>query len=250
MKGSIKAVIVDDQKDFRDSLKADILDYCNEIEIIGEASGVVDAAKMLNTREPEIVFLDIDLGDGTGFDLLDILHKPIQYRIIFTTSSDSHAIRAFRYSAIDYLMKPVDPEELIHAVQKFKEVKQDPEQFELLKENVKSNSQINKIALSSLDKIKIAEVSDIVRCESQGNYTDFYFTNGTKLMISKTLKEYDEILSQNSFIRVHQSHLVNAEFIKEFVKSDGGYLTLKDGSNIPVSTRRKSFVIDYLTNII
>ncbi|MCI5055996.1 MAG: LytTR family DNA-binding domain-containing protein [Flavobacteriales bacterium] len=246
----IPVAIIDDQEDFRNALKADIADYCPELQVIGEADGLVSAAKLLKKIDPKIIFLDIDLGDGTGFDLIDIINEK-KYKIIFTTSSDSYAIRAFRYSAIDYLLKPVDPDQLVDAVEKCKNLSSDERQLDILKEGLElpKDSSLTRLALASQDKIQIVEVQNVVRCESQGNYTDFHFNDGSKIMISKTLKEYDDILRQNAFIRVHQSHLVNTKYIKEFVKVDGGYILLKDDTAIPVSTRRRTFVIDYLTNL-
>lgn len=245
----IKAVIIDDIKDARDNIKLDIESYTPEVEVIGEAEGVVTGAKAIKELKPDVVFLDIQMQDGTGFDLLDIVDSSA-FKVIFTTASDEYAIRAFRMSAIDYLLKPIDPDELVESVKKVKEMeKLSKDSYEILQEGIKNHKQLTRLALNTLEKIHIIEIEDIVRCESSVNYTSFYLKDKTRHMVTKTLKEYDELLSPLGFIRVHQTHLVNAKLVKEFVKTDGGYLIMKDGSNVPVSTRKKQAVVEALSNL-
>lgn len=246
----LKAVIIDDVQDARETLKADLTTYCPEIEIIGEADGVVTGAKLLKEQKPELVFLDIQMKDGSGFDLLEILGTA-GFKTIFTTASDSYAIKAFRFSAVDYLLKPIDPDELLEAVKKFKEsTREEKPALDLLKDNLsKKLKKQSRIALSTQEKIHVVKISDIVRCESSVNYTTFYFNNGNKLLVTKTLKEFDDLLADHNFIRVHQSHLVNAEYIKEYVKTDGGYLVMQDGSNVAVSSRKRATVMDWLEGL-
>ncbi len=239
----IKAVIIDDIPEARKVLAADLSSYCANIEVIGEAEGVVSGAKLIKELKPDLVFLDIQMPDGTGFDLLEILPK-IDFRLVFTTASDEYAIKAFKFSAVDYLLKPIDPDELMDAVSRVELQDKPGDRIELLKENL---DKPKRIALNTLDKIHIVEVSEILRCESNINYTMFYFTDGTKLLVTKTLKEFDKMLSDHYFIRVHQSHLVNARFIKEFTKSDG-YIFMKDGTKVPVSTRKKQVLMDMIQN--
>ncbi|MFK7776279.1 MAG: LytR/AlgR family response regulator transcription factor [Saprospiraceae bacterium] len=245
----LTAAIVDDVAQARATLKEDLAAYCPEIEIIGEADGVVTGSKLLNKIKPDVVFLDIQLQDGTGFDILEILGD-ISFQVIFTTASDEFAIKAFKFSAVDYLLKPVDPDELIVAVQKVSKVNNSTqENYDLLLNTVKEQSAPKRMALHTLEKIHVTEIADIVRCESNGNYTTFYFKDGQKLLVTKTLKEYDQMLSEYKFARVHQSHLINAQQIKEFVKVDGGYIVMRDGSKIPVSLRKKSVVMKLLENL-
>ncbi|HEY0031021.1 MAG TPA: LytTR family DNA-binding domain-containing protein, partial [Bacteroidia bacterium] len=184
------------------------------------------------------------------FDLLDIL-KDIPFKIIFITASDAHAIKAFRYAAIDYLLKPVDPDELTAALSKYKEHKlNENEKYKLLSESLKNNQRIHeRLALHTQDKIHIVNINDIIRCESNVNYTEFHFSNGKKLLVTKTLKDFEDLLSDQGFYRVHQSHLVNTKFIKEFIKTDGGYLLMNDGCNVPVSTRKRPEVIKMLEEL-
>ena len=245
----IKAVIIDDVPEARISLKEDISTYCDNIEIIGEAEGVVSGAQIIRETNPDVVFLDIQMNDGSGFDLLEILpdQKP---KVIFTTASDEYAIRAFRFSAIDYLLKPIDPDELVAATEKLQNGAIDEEpSLELLKEKMRSDKPFRKLALHTLDKIHIKDLSDIVRCESSVNYTTFFFNDQSKLLVTKTLKEFDNLLSDHNFFRVHQSHLINGEYVKEFVKGDGGYLVMKDGTTVPVSTRKRNVVMDMIAGM-
>ena len=241
----IKAIIIDDVTSARENLKQDISTYCSNIEIIGEAEGVVSGVKAIKELNPELVFLDIQMQDGSGFDLLEILPE-INFKLIFTTASDAHAIKAFRFSAIDYLLKPMDPDDLIEAVSKIEEQKSSDTRISLLKENM---DRPKKLALNTLEKIHISNISDILRCESNVNYTMFYFSDGSKLLVTKTLKEYDKMLSDYGFIRVHQSHLINSEYIKEFMKLDGGHIIMKDGSKIPVSSRKRAGVVELISNL-
>ncbi|NNE55052.1 MAG: response regulator transcription factor [Flavobacteriales bacterium] len=239
-----KAIIIDDVEKARNSLKQDLKDYCPEVEIIGEADGVISGAKLIREHQPEMVFLDVHMNDGTGFDLLEILPE-INFNLIFTTSSDEHAIKAFKFSAVDYLLKPIDPEELQVAVQKTGD--QDDAVYSTLKQNMDEGPK--RLALNSQDKIKVVKIDDVVRCESSGSYTLFYTTEGEQVLVTRTLKEYDNLLTEHGFVRVHQSHLINMDFIKEFVKTDGGYLVLNDKTEIPVASRKRSLVMKVLTEM-
>lgn len=246
----IKAIIIDDIEQARITLKKDLQVYAKDVTVIGEANGVVEGAKLLKMLQPDVLFLDIQMQDGSGFDLLDIL-KEIPFKIIFITASDAHAIKAFRYAAIDYLLKPVDPDELTAALGKFREQKfSENEKYKLLNDSLKNNQRSHeRLALHTQDKIHIVNISEIIRCESNVNYTEFYFTNGKKLLVTKTLKDFEDLLSDQGFYRVHQSHLVNTKFIKEFIKTDGGYLLMNDGTNVPVSTRKRPEVIKMLEEL-
>lgn len=242
----ITACIIDDIELARLSLRADLEDHCPEVDIIGEADGVVSGAKLLRQAKPDIVFLDIEMNDGNGFDVLEIIPE-LQTRVIFVTGSSEYAIKAFQYSAIDYLMKPVDGELLKSAVQKAtSNSSTSKEQISLLRETYGGTKLPQRLALHTTEQILIAEVDQIVRLESTGNYTEFHFADGSKILITKTLKTYDTMLAGGDFLRVHQSHLVNMDYVKAYVKTEGGYLTMKDGSMVPVSVRKKSEVMEML----
>ena len=246
---NITAVIIDDIKSARENIKLDLESYCPDVEVIGEADGVVSGAKLIKEKHPDVVFLDIQMQDGTGFDLLEIIEN-VNLKVIFTTASDEYAIRAFRMSAIDYLLKPIDPDELMEAVGKIKKSAMlSKDHFEILHQGIQNHKTITRLALNSLEKIHIIEIADIVRCESSVNYTTFFMADKTKLVVAKTLKEYDELLAPLGFLRVHQTHLVNSKLVKEFIKTDGGYLMMKDGSSVPVSSRKKQAVVEALSLI-
>ena len=246
----IKAIIIDDIEQARITFKKDLEIYAPDVEVIAEASGVVEGAKLLKHTKPDVLFLDIQMQDGSGFDLLDVLNE-ISFKIIFITASDAHAIKAFRYAAIDYLMKPVDPDELISALDKFRSQGiNENEKYQLLNDSLKNHNKPNeRLALHSQDKIHIVNINEILRCESSVNYTEFYFTNAKKMLVSKTLKEFEDLLIDSGFYRVHQSHLVNTKCIKEYVKTEGGHLIMNDGSMIPVSTRKKPEVMKMLEKL-
>jgi len=244
----MKAVVVDDIEKFRKNLIQDLNEFCPEVEVVGTADGVISAAKEIKSKKPDVVFLDIQINQGTAFDLLELLGD-IDFKIIFTTASDEYAIKAFKLSAIDYLLKPIDIDDLKSSVDKLKLINSDD--YQLLRSNINEKDKSNKrLALHSQDKIEIIEIGNIIRCESNINYTMFYFVNGSKTLVTKTLKEFDGMLSDYGFYRVHQSHLINIDHLKEYVKIDGGYLKMYDGSSVPISTRKKSSVLKLLQGIV
>lgn len=236
----IRAVLIDDNKLAIASLKAEVEEHCENIQIVGSAEGVIEAAKLLKEVEADLLFLDIHMNNGTGFDLLDILEEK-KYAVIFTTASPDFAIKAFQYAAFDYLLKPIDPERLVEAVAKVDaKTAISSEQLNILK----SDSQ-QRIALSTTEEIRIIDLTDVMRLESSNNYTTFYLSNGDKILVSKTMKDYDFLLDLH-FIRVHQSHIINMKKVKSYVKTEGGYILLLDDTHIPVSVRRKAEVMKAL----
>ena len=244
------AILVDDLPAALKLLENDIQQKHPSISIIGKAKSVVEAAKLLRKQEPDILFLDIMLGDGTGFDVLEIFPN-LKSKIIFVTASDEFAIRAFKFAAIDYVLKPYSDSDLETAINKAKQqIQPDSEQLNVLKESITSpNQRPKKISLHTLDKIVVVDLDEIVRCESDNNYTKFFFQDGSKILVTKTLKFFADMLKGYQFLRVHQSHLVNIKYVKAFMKSDGGYLILKDKNTVPVSVRKRSEVIEALNTI-
>ncbi len=243
----IKAILIDDIEQARITLKKDLLVYASDVEVIAEAGGVVEGAKLLRTLKPDVVFLDIQMQDGSGFDLLEILPE-IPFKIIFITASDAHAIKAFRYAAIDYLLKPVDPDELVAAIDKLRKEKlNENEKYKLLNDSLKSSNKLQtKLALHAIDRIQIIEIKDIVRCESSGNYTIITFVDKSQMVVSKTLKEFNDLLVEHGFYRVHKAHLVNTKHIREYVKTGFGCVIMADGVEIPVSVRKKAEFLEML----
>jgi two-component system LytT family response regulator len=238
------SIVVDDIPEALEMLCYDIERNHPEIEIIGKATSVISAAKVLQKNHPDILFLDIMLGDGTGFDILEIVPN-LQSKIIFVTASDEYAIKAFKFAAIDYILKPYSNEDLANSIKKaIEQLQPNKEQIAILQESIKNPNRISqKISLHTSEKIIVVQLSEIIRCKSDNNYTTFYLENGQKILVSKTLKYYADMLKDHQFLRVHQSHLINTKYIKEFIKSDGGYLILKDKSNVPVSVRKRNEVM-------
>lgn len=235
-----KALIIDDNAEARQSLADDLARYCPGISLAGEADGVSTGLDAIRRYKPDVVFLDVQLEDGTGFQVLESLGR-YNFRVIFTTGSGDFAFKAIKFSALDYLLKPIDPDELVTAVQKLEAQKQpDMSGIQLLMDNLRTmNTQSRRIALSSADRVHIVAIHEIIRCESQRNYTLFYLTGNKQILVTRTLKEFDDMLADADFARVHHSHLINLQYLKEFVKADGGYALMSDGSKVPVAVRKK-----------
>ncbi len=246
----IKAILVDDMPEALEVLKQDLADNCPDVEIIGTADSVVSAAKLLRQGQPDLLFLDILLGDGTGFDLLEIFPN-LKSKLIFITASDEFAIKAFRFAAIDYLLKPFDPKELKEAVDRARsQLQNSQESIDILKETIRHPEDLpTRISLHSQEKISVVDIDNIVRCESDSNNTLFILGTGEKIFVTKTLKHFEKMLKDHSFIRVHQSQLININFIQEYVRTEGGYLKMKNGDDVPVAVRKKAEVIKLLDNL-
>jgi two-component system, LytTR family, response regulator len=243
----MNAIIIDDEESGRKTIKNFIEKYTSNISVIDEADSVKNGLFSILTHNPDVVFLDIRMTDGTGFDLLEKLPK-IDFKLIFVTAYEEHAIKAFKYSAIDYLLKPVNPDDFIAAVAKIKSDNKIDELEEKVSVLIKNKFNFNKIALPTLNGLKMISIPTIIRCESDNNYTLFFLSDGSKILVSKTLKEYDELLSSEGFYRLHKSHLVNIAFIKEYIKGDGGYVILEDKTSIEVSRRKKDGLLAILMN--
>ncbi|MBQ0767824.1 MAG: response regulator transcription factor [Bizionia sp.] len=243
----LTAIIVEDLTDALQLLKNDIETRFPNIEIIDTAQSVVEAAKVLRKKKPDLLFLDIMLGDGTGFDILEIF-PDLKSKIIFVTASDEFAIKAFKFAAIDYVLKPYSHQDLDQAINRaVSQIQPNNERLSILRDTLTSpEKKPDKISLHTLDKIIIVNLDDIVRCESDSNNTIFYLESGKKIFVTKTLKYFADLLKPYDFLRIHQSHLINLQCIAEFIKTDGGYLMLKNGENVPVSVRKRSEVLEIL----
>ncbi len=242
----LKAIIIDDEEDARSTLRSFIKTYCPQVEIIEEAEGVQDGYRKIMGHEPDLLFLDIQMDDGTGFDLLEKIRQP-EFEVIFTTAFDEYAIRAFKFSAVDYLLKPIDPDELIEAVGKVK--KKNPDNAKRVNELLQNREkkEIDRLTISSSEGLTFLKLDDISRLESDSNYTHFFLTTGEKITVPKSLKEYEKILPLSQFFRTHQSHIVNLNYVKKFMREDGGYVLMDDGSEVLVARRRKEEFINVLT---
>ncbi len=248
----IRSIIVEDEIKSRETLKGLLSRFCPDVMVVAEAAGVQQGREVISKHKPDLVFLDIEMPDGSGFRLLDQSGQ-IDYDVIFTTAFDQFAIKAIRYAALDYLLKPIVPEELQAAVEKVrlhKEKKHNLRNIEVLLNNVNpANVEQKKVVLSTVEKIHVVELDRILRCESDNYYTHFYFTDGGHLLISKTLKDVEALLEGGSFIRPHKSHLINIKYIQNFSRDEGGVITLNSGDKIPVSRRKKEKILEIIHNL-
>lgn len=242
-----KAVIIDDELSGRITIKNLLQEHCPEIEVVGEAASVVEGQLAIETYQPELVFLDIQLRPGTGFDLLDKVDHS-QFDVIFCTAFDQFALKAFEFSALHYLTKPLDVLRLKEAIQRFiskSDTIQDEVRLEALRENMKAQS-FKKIAIPEADGFKLLMIEDILRCEADGSYTHFHLKQGKQHTASQRLGHYEELLDNRAFIRVHHSHLVNLNHVEKYTKGRGGTVSMSDGTEVPVSERLKKDLIERL----
>ncbi|HEY0047260.1 MAG TPA: LytTR family DNA-binding domain-containing protein [Flavobacterium sp.] len=249
----ITALLIDDDKHLRKGLKALLDRYTNDIAIIGEAESVKTGIAAIEKLKPQVIFLDIHLTDGTGFDILERLanaNGKINAHIVFITAHEKYAVKAFKFSALDFILKPVDPEELQNTIAKIKDAVGKTNSFDhidLLLENIRKKvDNYKRIALSTSDGIHLFDVADIIRCEAKVNYTQFFIKNHKPVLIAKTLKEYEELLSEHGFERIHQSHLINLSYLKSYIKTDGGYVIMADNTNIPLAQSKKDKLQDLI----
>jgi len=242
----IKAICIDDEPLARESI-IDLLKLSKtNVEIVGEADGVESGLLALEKYNPDLVFLDIQLEDGTGFDLLKRLPR-INFKLIFITAYEEFAIRAFKFSAVDYLLKPLNPTDFFLALNKveiLQEKESQQKHFEALLSHLNPNEKNKqKLVLRTAESIHLINIQSIMRCEASGGYTEFILENGKTILVSKGLIEYDELLSTCGFIRTHQSHLININFIESYEKTEGGYILMQDKTIVPVSNRKKESII-------
>ncbi len=241
----MNVIIVDDEISVRNAITKLLTEQFPDIEVIATAGTLRSAYEAIMKRAPDLLFLDVELPDGNGFGLLKMI-PTVNFKVIFITGHQEYALDAIKVSALDYILKPFDQDELSIAVEKAREIINHDEQnikLQALSENLESKRILKRIILPTADNLYLISVGDIVRAEADSNYTIFWLTEGRKIMVSRTIKEYDNMLSGSGMIRVHQSHLVNVQFIDRFVKRDGGFLQLKDGTAVPVSPILKKKVL-------
>lgn len=246
---SHRILIVDDETPIRTSLAKLIRHYLGDQVALYEASGVYDGLQKIYTHQPEILFLDIEMEDGSGFDLLEKIEHP-NFQLIFTTAHNQYAIRAFEFSAINYLLKPISPSALDTTLQKaIKNIQQNnlQQQLDILRSHISNKvDEHQKIALKDINGTYFVKANDIIFCQADGPYTKFTIKGMPNIMISKNLKEYESMFEAFKFIRCHHSYLVNSRLISRFDKNEGGCLIMDDGERIPVSQRKRDFVLAYL----
>ena len=251
----LKAIIVDDEEKNREGLARMIDQFCHDVAVVGKAESASAAKKAIQEHQPDLVFLDIEMPGGNGFSLLEEMPNP-NFQVIFTTAHADYAIKAIKFAALDYLLKPININELKTAVEKAiinMNAAQDgsllKKKIEVLKDNRKNEGfDFEKIALPTSDGIDFYEIREILRCEADRAYCKFHMLNGQKVVVSKPLKEFEDLLEECNIFRVHKSNMINLNQIKKYVKGKGGYLILSDDSHVDVSVRRKEALMDVLSN--
>ncbi|MBK6937088.1 MAG: response regulator transcription factor [Chitinophagaceae bacterium] len=243
----ITAILVDDEKNALEVLEMQLNHYCKDVNIVATCEGGTKGIAAIKKHEPDLVFLDIEMPHKNGFDVLNET-KDLNYKVIFTTAYDQFAIKAFKFSAVDYLLKPVDITELQKAVEKSKSINNGSldEKLQMLLNHLRPGPQklTHKIALPVDDAMQFMEPDDIIRCESDSNYTHIFLANGKKITMAKTLKEVEENITGTPFFRIHQSHLVNMNHISKYIKGDNAYVIMKDGTQIGISRNKKEAFLE------
>jgi two-component system LytT family response regulator len=237
----LRTIIIDDEKHIRESLSKMLKEHCPHVKLMGVASGVKSGLEAIRKYNPDLILLDIKMKDGTGFDLLEKIDN-VSFKVIFITAYDQYAIKAFRFSALDYLLKPVNSVELKEAVDKAEELnlKEVKTKLDTLTGNLNTEDQSKKkIILKTFENVYLVRVGDIIYAESDNRYTTIYLESGEKVIVSQVLKHYQEMLEEYGFFRVHKSYLINLECIHRFEKADGGYLILSQGTRVPVASRKR-----------
>jgi two-component system, LytTR family, response regulator len=248
-----KAIIIDDELFCIEVMEELVKEHCPLLEIVGTARSGEEGIEQIKKHEPDLVFLDIEMPRMGGFDMLEKL-LPFHFDVIFTTAYDNYAIRAFKYSAMDYLLKPIDATDLKNAVEKYLNSKPQAnytEQFNLLKENIKQidPAHIRRIAIPTTEGLIMQPINDILYCEASSSYTILHLASKTKIVSAKTLKEYEELLEIHGFYRIHHSHLINLNFVEKYIKGDGGYIVMTNNVEIAVSRSKKDAFLTKLQNL-
>lgn len=242
----LKSIIVDDELKSRESLKKMLLTFCEGVEVLATCQNVAEGLEAISIHKPDVVFLDIQMQGETGFDLVTQL-KSVDFEIIFTTAHSEYAIKAIKFSAIDYLLKPIDVTELQNAVEKVKgrQNKNIVERMQQLLQNMKNpNPENYKLALPTAEGLTFIKVNEVLYLKASGNYTEIFMRDGQKYLVSRHLKEYDDLLAEQSFFRIHHSTLININFIKNYVRGEGGYVIMTDSSSLDVSRRKKEAFLE------
>lgn len=236
----VTAIIIDDEQKGRIALRQKLQDYCPDIQLLGEAESGEEGIKLIEKKQPEVVFLDIEMPRMDGFEMLHRLAGK-NFHLIFTTAYDQYAIKAIRYAAFDYLLKPIDIEELKSAVSKISIQASDntEKKLAMLEQNLQGKNVFNKIAIPTLDGLLFFNITDIIHLTASSNYTTIYFNNYPKLTASKTLKDFEELLPADIFFRPHHSHIINLNYIKRYIKGDGGQIEMQNGNFVDVARRKK-----------
>lgn len=243
-----QTVIIDDDQLARRGLRRILEQNFEEITVLGEADSVNSGLDLIKEVNPDLVFLDIEMPDGTGFSLLEKLPK-VNFRLVFTTSYSDYAITAFKYSAFDYIVKPVLIENVRSTINRINDIPvlQEKQRVEVLKRNLNRGQDADAtIALPEINGFTIVKVNEIMRCEGERNYSRIYFNNGTSILVSRTLLDFDNLLTNHGFFRIHRSHLINLKNVNRYLKTDGGMVEMTDKTQLPVSPKFKDELLNQL----
>ncbi|WP_420603070.1 LytR/AlgR family response regulator transcription factor [Flagellimonas sp.] len=249
---TLKVVIIEDEKHSRETLKSLLEDFCQDVKVIAMASSVDEAVKVLSVCSPDVVFLDIELQSGVGFDILEQIKEP-SFEIIFTTAFEKYAIKAIKFSSLDYLLKPIDLDELQQAVEKARN-RMDTNVYRqqidtLMSTLAKENNKQEKICLATTAGMEFIALQDIILCKADGSYTSFLLKNKRSLLVSKHLKEYENLLADQQFMRVHNSYVINLNEVKKYIKSDGGYIIMSNDVHVNLSPRKKDDLMEAMKRL-
>lgn len=248
----VRALIIDDEKHCCDNLQWQLKTYCPQIEVMAVCNNSDQGLQQIHHHQPQLVFLDVEMPGMNGFEMLGAL-KEINFDIIFTTAFDQYAIRAIKFGALDYLIKPIDKDELLEAINKFlnRTQRDSLKQLNALLTHIRKSNDLSfqKIALPTLHGYELVPLNNIMYCESSSNYTDIRLNNGQHLLISRTLKDIADLLDMQPFFRVHNSYVVNLQYAVRYIKGEGGYLVLNNDINIPVSRSKKEELLRLITHL-
>lgn len=249
---TLKLLIVDDEQNAREALSQMVKLYCENVKLVGSCSNLNESILLIKEHKPDVILLDMEIGNDSGFELFTHFPNP-DFKVIFTTAYQQYAAQAFRFSALDYLLKPIDPDQLVEAVNKaFNTISR--EHFELKIHSLIQDAGIftnraKKIVLKTAEHIYIVNLNDIMYCESERSYTTFYMADGSHILVSQTLGDYEELFKKYGFIRTHKSYLINLQFIKRYDKGEGGHIVLHDNTSLPVATRKKEQLLQLLASL-
>lgn len=236
----MRTAIIENETKAQRLLSDIITEYCHELELVGVAPTINEGRHLITEHKPDLLFLDIQLDDGDGFDLLDILEQQ-DLKVVFTTAYDEYAIKAFQYEAVDYLLKPITPKEVMKAVEKVKRIKDSQVSFKQLK-SLLEKAKDDTLRISTNEGISMIPKSEIIRIEGDGAYSTIHLVDGESEVVSRSIGQIETEINNPSFLRIHTSHLINQQYLRKYIKEDGGYAVMKDGGKVPVSRRRREMI--------